>query len=578
MKRFTIITILLPSSSSLVTAYGLTQCRDTIQELIAQNQTILNDTTLVWPTIDRTKLEITFDFCERTCGDGFRDIYSDCGPRLFSWVLPIIILAVSVQLPPLAWHQQLWATFRYLGDPIGTLVSMVNELRFYERCLEKGNLLATARHIALTVVQNQEALPVVQTHEVLKHGQPSILVTPVGTVDKYPTIANDFARILHAFSKSGSGLSVDETTRYLTQAISHMAPPGQPSTVLENFQHQVTRTGDRLVHLKSRSIIRSFFAIFCFIAGLVIAIVPEVAGSGASGGMIASILTLSPLLLKILLSNSIGEYTHLQPLCDELDDFISAATPKETREHLERIGVKKLAPSYRNYNTDLLTYVNNSTRSCTPPHGNHSKGSWIRRHALTACSLVTFPVGIGAAGGAIGAAPGYFQDRHFVLIAIFFAWPASWWTTNFAIGLYGAASYLHTIEKEGKMKALSHDRKRRMAWWLVAIKDTIIAIAVPVFLAGMTCGWLGGCKMWAGYYWYGGRQKARMLLTLGDVFDRNSKVIFPILVSVCLGLSMFAFCLLRWKFFRPVFRVIAGDDHKMGQSEQDVELTEVNTV
>lgn len=160
--------------------------------------------------------------------------------------------------------------------------------------------------------------------------------------------------------------------------------------------------------------------------------------------------------------------------------------------------------------------------------------NWTKRHVI----LLIFLLAIGSAGGAIGTSPTFFHERHIVPVMVFVAWVVSWGVTCWG-------------------------RDKQSARRLLVVTHCIVSISVPVFLADMTCGWLGGCKTWTGYFRYGPKE-ARMPLNLDRVFEWNVKVVYPTLTAVCLGINLLAFVLLRYLTFRIAFGVIAGKKVETG--------------
>lgn len=82
-------------------------------------------------------------------------------------------------------------------------------------------------------------------------------------------------------------------------------------------------------------------------------------------------------------------------------------------------------------------------------------------------------------------------------------------------------------------------------------------------LAATTCGWLGGCKIWTGYYRYEPRE-AGMPLNLTDNFKDNGRHVYPVLAAVWLLVNLIAFGWLRFDFFRDLLSVITGKQVKEG--------------
>ncbi|KAM7194939.1 hypothetical protein V8F33_006981 [Rhypophila sp. PSN 637] len=525
-------------------ALQYTKCTDAFQKLIANNITTINGELIYFDTSDNSS--VTYDACKAVCGEMEYSIADDCGPRLSSWVLPVVILAVSVQHPPLALPQRILAISRMTGDPVGSLLWMVRELRFYEYCLDEGIKTAAAWEYHFRLTGMDKGGPIDHTTATAHPG--------IHDEEKLQNLAGNFARIFHAVSMAKGGRDPSETSQHVQQAIAELTKLelSKRTAAVVGFRNQVNQLGRAIVqrNLKSRSTSRSCFAVACFLIPLIVAIVPWISPP-ASGGMITSILTLSPLLLMVFLSNAIGEYSNLASLERELEDF-RKNIPGEIRHMLEN----PLSVTVSKENTTAFQYMRRSmTRQSVRASDMSGVRGWIKRHLPDwILPLVMFSLAIGSASGAIGTAPTFFHERHFVLIAIALAWLGSWALTSWG-------------------------NEKHQARHLVASVHLIVAIAVPVFLAGMTCGWIGTCKTWSGYFRYGA-ENARMPLYFLETFKRYGREVYPPLVSVCLGGNLVAFGVIRFLSYRLAFRLIAGHDEKVGAGNTliEVELVDLSEV
>lgn len=546
-------------------AFNLTECKDAIEEHITQNPNATKDNDLFW---GEDKLQPRYKLCEDLCGGGNNTIVGDCGPRLTAWVLPVLILVGSMKLPPLAWQHKLWAVLRLSGDPMGSQCRMVDELRLYQQCIREGDRTAAVLRSYISPGQ-------------VSNGK--IVTTSTSTSPINPdeqgrrNLAGNCARIIHAFSKSIGGQSPLEARLYLETGIHEMAKRDDWKPVLDKFREQVDKSGKAFIQQKSSSTFKPLLAVSLFVIPVIISLVPQVAKVFASGAMMASILTLSPFILMVFLSNSIGEYLSLEELSAELGRVMESIPP-DTREYLP-VGsllypsINKDDPDILEYSrlnlypsvdkdiTSLLKYSGLSRRgSSVRGNGKESLISRVKRHIrihpLSGILLLVFPLGIALAGIAIGTRPTFFQVRHVLLIMVFVGWVFSWWATYSLVDRYIVRN---------------PPRGKRVAWTFLAVTHLLVAISGPIFLAGITCGLLGGCKMWSGYYWYGA-QEARMQFNIDDSFERNGKVLYPALTGICLGLNVFVFFVLRYWVFRRVFRVIAGQDDKIMKKKSNVEI------
>ena len=68
-------------------AFNLTECKEALEIIIAQNPNVTEDRTVFYGDIIDTKnLQLRYTACEKICGSGNNTIVGDCGPRLAAWV------------------------------------------------------------------------------------------------------------------------------------------------------------------------------------------------------------------------------------------------------------------------------------------------------------------------------------------------------------------------------------------------------------------------------------------------------------------------------------------------------------
>ena len=76
-------------------------------------------------------LVLTVPGCERLCGPGI-SWYQDTGPRLTTWIIPVLILASNMEVSPLDKRKYL-TIFHLLGDPIDSLWSLLVKVQVWNR-------------------------------------------------------------------------------------------------------------------------------------------------------------------------------------------------------------------------------------------------------------------------------------------------------------------------------------------------------------------------------------------------------------------------------------------------------------
>ncbi|KAK4445219.1 hypothetical protein QBC34DRAFT_165130 [Podospora aff. communis PSN243] len=81
-------------------------------------------------------MTISIDGCERLCGSApDTAYYLDAGPRFMTWILPILLLLSNIELTAIN-KRRLYACVQVLGDPVGTLWSLLDKFQALSRCLE----------------------------------------------------------------------------------------------------------------------------------------------------------------------------------------------------------------------------------------------------------------------------------------------------------------------------------------------------------------------------------------------------------------------------------------------------------
>jgi hypothetical protein len=167
------------------------------------------------------------------------------------------------------------------------------------------------------------------------------------------------------------------------------------------------------------------------------------------------------------------------------------------------------------------------------PYRFSDTNSKEKRHPWDYIVLLTFlsvvPISLAGASGALAAPPSYYTDRDFMMVVI-----ACFWL----VGPLLMRALAMTLGKG------DHESQALM-WRVVAIKDVVIAMSIVIALSAITCGAGGTCKMWSGYYHYG-RDGAQIPLITTAIYHWNGYVLYPALVSVCIGWNIAVFFGIRY--------------------------------
>jgi hypothetical protein len=90
--------------------------------------------------------------------------------------------------------------------------------------------------------------------------------------------------------------------------------------------------------------------------------------------------------------------------------------------------------------------------------------------------------------------------------------------------------------------------KGSLHWHIMLVKDTLLAIPSVVLIFLACAGRFNSCWCWSGVFSLGA--KARVPLNAADDFIKYNSTTYPILVSVCLSLQVFAFFAMMWVGWR----------------------------
>jgi len=73
------------------------------------------------------RMVLQLEACKQICGHMKINWYSDRGPRLMTWIIPILLLLSNVELSPLD-KRRFYTLFQALGDPIEMLSCYIHKL------------------------------------------------------------------------------------------------------------------------------------------------------------------------------------------------------------------------------------------------------------------------------------------------------------------------------------------------------------------------------------------------------------------------------------------------------------------
>ncbi|ERF69117.1 hypothetical protein EPUS_01073 [Endocarpon pusillum Z07020] len=214
------------------------------------------------PMSGKQDITLTLPGCQALCGER-QAWYWDIGPRITTWLIPILLLISNVELSPLD-KRRFFAIIHLMGDPIDSIWSLVHKIDAWDRCYR----LAAEQY-----------------------------------ADDPDRVQRVIATVFAGFEEIKGP---DITLNYLLQTLIMTANPFQ-----EAIYRQWRLAAVELADSRSDEILRTTLAVILYFYHVVASFVEEVGGDQSSppGGRIGTAMFISWLVPVVLLSNSIGGFT-----------------------------------------------------------------------------------------------------------------------------------------------------------------------------------------------------------------------------------------------------------------------------
>lgn len=348
------------------------------------------------PMSGKQDITLTLPGCQALCGER-QAWYWDIGPRITTWLIPILLLISNVELSPLD-KRRFFAIIHLMGDPIDSIWSLVHKIDAWDRCYR----LAAEQY-----------------------------------ADSSDRIQRVIATVFAGFEEIKGP---DITSYYLLQELIKTANPFKKA-----IYRQWRLAAVELADSRSDEILRTTLAVILYFYHVVASFVEEVGGDQSSppGGRIGTAMFISWLVPVVLLSNSIGGFTSRRSASSILFRFAQStgleldfasrqstrlrqSTPLET-DYFESLGWSGAIYTFRTWKTRNLT---------DNPAG--------RGTAFIFCISIA-PIVIGMTGSFVimwHTLPVGFACRHLWIIAVFTLYFVSAFITwashsrHFATGAY----------------------------------------------------------------------------------------------------------------------------------------------
>ena len=341
---------------------------------------------------DDEDITLTLSGCRMLCGH--HDWYLDIGPRLTTWLLPILLLISNVDLSPLD-KRRFFAIIHLIGDPIDSIWSLVHKIDAWNQCYTIAKQYATTpgrrRKVIATVFAGFEEI-------------------------KGPDMMSGYLHIV----VDEAGLNHDAKYRHWELAAVELADS------------------------RSDEFLRTTLAVILYFYNVIASFVEAVGGSQSSppGGRIGAAMFISWLVPVVLLSNSIGGFTsrrsasnilirfaeHAGLLLDfPLRESIGRGRPTLKTEYFQSLGWSGAIYTFRTWKTGYLS----------------GKAGWWKTPGIFCISTAPICIGMTASFVIIWyTLPVGLGCRHFWVVGVFTLYFVivflTWisYSKRFATGLY----------------------------------------------------------------------------------------------------------------------------------------------
>jgi hypothetical protein len=462
-------------------------CKERVSNLLKDGTLTRNDTVFYRdangnPMSDPdNNPNLTRQGCNEICGTQF-DWYVDIGPRLGTWLIPVFLLLSNLEVSPLDKRRYLMI-LHLLGDPVGSLWSLLLKLEAYSRCYR---LAYQAPRPNLRKSRN--------------------LATLLGGIEEL--------------------VGCHTSPLVVYNAIEAQLVPGRPLDVM------IGRAAQRLADNRTDERLRTLLATALYLYQLLSAFVTVIGGGGLSppGGRIGTAMFMTWLIPTVLLSNAIGNFPSARTCFDILEDFFTDATDNHDFWSL----LKDVVPLLRNYKSFDLYYHDASSSgaiyTCRPSRKVVFSTGPQDRHRYSLLFLAALPIISSAVVASVllyYTPPVSINCRNFLIFGITLLYLVSFFGTSLIPRLFSWFGFSGSA-----------------SWYAMLAKDALVSIPSVLLIFLSSCGLFNSCWCWSGVYSLGAR--GRVPLNAVPEFSALNKVTYPVLVGVCLVLQLSVFVAMMW--------------------------------
>ncbi|OCK95695.1 uncharacterized protein K441DRAFT_609198 [Cenococcum geophilum 1.58] len=419
---------------------------------------------------------LTFRGCEELCGGGIR-WYTDSGPRLNTWVIPVLILISNMDVSPID-KRKYQTILHLLGDPINSLWSLLTKIEVWSRL----------HHTAAQYRKPSNTVNV---------GEAKVMGTLLGAMEELSVPAKDpIAVYLQLFRG------------WDTKRMS--------STQLMDVMFDTAR---KLADSRTDDILRTCLAVILYFWQVISAFIGILGGGDSSppAGRIATAIFMTWIIPIVLLSNVVGGFVSRRSCFQIIQDFASKI-PRKGEDHVAQGYVQDIAPifGYVDKEDYFVAQAWNGAIYTYRPHKQLFQSS-SRNLGSSA-----FPLVLAALPVIISAVTSYVITHYSpprglgcrgVLILVF-------------ISAYVASALLTWC--------FSRLLKPKWHWHWTLAKDAAIAIPGILFIFVSSAGLFGSCRCASTRMLLG--ERAYVLLNNNPFLERNNKTLYLTVFAVCLVL------------------------------------------
>jgi hypothetical protein len=318
-------------------------------------------------------MTVTLRGCQEFCGP--RSFYWDAGPRITTWVIPILLLVSNIELSPID-KKRFMTIVHALGDPIDSFWSIIHKLYIWHRLYQIG-----LDYCPESLEDSQGRKMSLMSKLWFKRWRMKNALISASRAIRQRFKHRDYASLKASRDKDADLVGKDDRVRKAKEEkpMGHYRRAQIIATVLSGFEeisgsrirnelhyHMIIRKllGEKnhldeklfeewrkcariLADARTNEFLRTCLAIVVYFLGLIAAFVPEVGGGNTTppGGRIAAALYLSWLVPLSLFSNRVGAFTSRRACLHIMRGFIAATTKNDISRERSTSDISSISPT-----------------------------------------------------------------------------------------------------------------------------------------------------------------------------------------------------------------------------------------